>query len=105
MPTTSKATSAKSSTRKAPAAAVKTPVRKPAEPAAKRAATPAKAGTATPRRSQGTRIDPEKRRHYVEVAAYYIAQRRGFINGDETLDWLAAEQEIDRLLLENALSA
>lgn len=40
----------------------------------------------------------EQRAHYVEVAAFYIAERRGFASVDPMEDWLAAEAEIDRLI-------
>lgn len=48
-------------------------------------------------------ISPEQRRHYVEVAAYFIAERRGFLGGSEMEDWVQAEAEIDRLLREGIL--
>ena len=35
----------------------------------------------------------------VEKAAYYAAERRGFEPGHELEDWLAAEQQIDELLM------
>lgn len=41
-------------------------------------------------------LTPQQRRHYIEVAAYYVAERRGFCDGDAMADWIAAEQEIDR---------
>ena len=53
---------------------------------------PKKAVSATPS------IAPDQRRHYVEIAAFYIAERRGFAPGNPLDDWLAAEAEIDRLL-------
>lgn len=34
----------------------------------------------------------------VAEAAYYIAQRRGFVGGDANADWLAAEAEVDSKL-------
>lgn len=37
----------------------------------------------------------ETRRRRIAVAAYYRAERRGFISGSEDDDWLQAEQEID----------
>jgi hypothetical protein len=40
----------------------------------------------------------EQRNHYVQVAAFYIAERRGFAAGDPVADWSAAEQEVDRLI-------
>lgn len=44
-------------------------------------------------------VTPEQRYHYVEVAAYYIAQRRGFDAGFADEDWALAELEIDNLLV------
>lgn len=49
-------------------------------------------------------ITPEQRYHYVEVAAYYIAERRGFDAGSADEDWAQAELEIDRLLAEGRLN-
>lgn len=43
-------------------------------------------------------ITPEQRAHYIEVAAFYIAERRGFAPGDPMADWLAAQAEIDRAI-------
>ena len=51
-----------------------------------------------------TAVGPDQRRSYIEVAAYYIAERRGFIGGNETDDWAAAEVEIDRLLTNGKLN-
>ena len=123
MPATKKAASTKSEPAKTKTA-TKTATRSAAAPTtAKRAAPAARQAamttTATPKAetkvapkaetkrqtTRQARIDPERRRNYVEVAAYYIAERRGFGNGDQTMDWLAAEEEIDRLLQENKLSA
>ena len=49
-------------------------------------------------------VDPDQHRYYVEVAAYYIAERRGFMGGHEAEDWIAAEMEIDRMLGEGKLN-
>lgn len=49
-------------------------------------------------------VTPEQRYHYVEVAAYYIAERRGFDAGSAGEDWAQAELEIDRLLAERQLN-
>jgi cell division septation protein DedD len=54
--------------------------------------------------AHGPHIDPDQRRYYIEVAAYYIAERRGFMGGHEAEDWNAAEVEIDRMLLEGKLN-
>jgi hypothetical protein len=47
-------------------------------------------------------LSDEQRRYYVEVAAYYIAERRGF-SGSQLEDWVQAEAEIDQLLREGIL--
>lgn len=67
----------------------------PAKPITTTAA--AQPNTATPV------IDPEVRYRYIQVAAYYIAERRGFAEGSAEHDWAQAECEIDRLLAENKL--
>jgi hypothetical protein len=49
-------------------------------------------------------VTDERRYHYVEMAAYYIAERRGFDGGDPDGRWAQAELEIDRLLAEGQLN-
>jgi hypothetical protein len=61
-------------------------------------ATAAVSSRASRQTTAATRIEPDQRREYVEIAAYFIAERRGFEGGDETADWLAAEAEIERLM-------
>ena len=56
---------------------------------------------AAPAGAQG--VSGEQRRHYVEVAAYFIAQQRGFEPGNDQDDWLAAEAEVDKLLASGRL--
>jgi hypothetical protein len=53
--------------------------------------------------AKGEELSEDQRRHYVEVAAFYIAERRGFGNEREMDDWIQAEVEIDRLLQEGIL--
>lgn len=48
-------------------------------------------------------VPAEQRRNYIEMAAYYIAERRGFAPGNPLEDWVQAEAEIDRLLAEGRL--
>ena len=60
---------------------------KPAAPAKKAAS-----------KAAGSGVGPDQRRYYIEIAAYYIAERRGFHGGSELDDWVQAEQEIDHLL-------
>ena len=43
-------------------------------------------------------IRPEERRHLIEVAAYYIAERRGFHGASPHDDWLQAEREVDAMI-------
>lgn len=42
---------------------------------------------------------PAEREHMVAVAAYYLAERRGFGPGLEQEDWQRAERQIDRMLI------
>ena len=37
-------------------------------------------------------------RHRIEVAAYYLAEKRGFHPGYELQDWLAAEKQVRQRL-------
>ncbi len=43
-------------------------------------------------------VTVEQRHNYIEVAAFYVAQRRGFAPGNPVDDWAMAEQEVDRLI-------
>ncbi len=85
---------------KKPAAAAK-PAAKPARKSAAKAA--AAATVPIEVKHSAAAPSPEQRRYYVEVAAYYIAERRGFHGGSELSDWVQAEREIDRLLQEGIL--
>lgn len=90
---------AKTGTVKKPAPAKRPAAAKPAVKATpKAAAKPRGAKAKTP-----AAVAPEQRRNYVEVAAYYIAARRGFAPGDPLQDWIQAEAEVDRLLGEGLL--
>jgi hypothetical protein len=44
------------------------------------------------------KLTPEARHTLIAAAAYLRAERRGFVPGHETDDWLAAEVEVDALL-------
>ncbi|NWG31774.1 MAG: DUF2934 domain-containing protein [Rhodocyclaceae bacterium] len=106
-----KATTQQEGEVKAPAAkkpaAPQTPsAKKPAKAKAPAAEKGASRTVAPPEAEQApamTVLTPEQRRLYVEVAAYYIAERRGFQGGSEMDDWVQAEAEIDRLLREGIL--
>ncbi len=91
-PVVAKAPAKKSAATK-PAAAKTKPVDKAAPTAVKKAAAPKKTAPA-PKPA----ITAEQRNNYVEVAAFYIAERRGFAAANPADDWAAAEAEIDRLI-------
>jgi hypothetical protein len=44
-------------------------------------------------------IDPDLRHRLISEAAYALYARRGYVDGFETDDWLAAEGNVDHLLL------
>jgi hypothetical protein len=49
-------------------------------------------------------VSEDQRRNYIEVAAYYIAERRGFFGTSAFEDWTQAEAEVDRMLREGKLN-
>lgn len=113
-PATKKTAASPAAKTKAPAEAKAKAAKKPAAPAAPKASTakkaPAKKAAPTqPATTVAATVDvfpvltPDQRRYYVEVAAFYIAERRGFHGGSEMDDWVQAEAEIDRLLREGIL--
>ena len=53
-------------------------------------------------RSMG--VTPEERHELIAVAAYRRAEHRGFAPGAELQDWLEAEAEIDKSLIESTAS-
>lgn len=105
-----KTSSAKQAAQKSTAAAVKPAKTKPRQPAKSdamvKAGAHAKAASAasvakparSPRKRKPEPVPAMQRMHYIEVAAYHIAERRGFAPGDPLEDWIQAEAEIDRLL-------
>ena len=77
------------------------PAAAPAETA--RAAVAAKTRKADSGARPATHVSPEERHRLVAMAAYYIAERRGFSGGDDMDDWLQAEAEVDRMLQSGAI--
>jgi hypothetical protein len=73
-----------------------------ADPAQVTESTPSRAAPAPARKSPTApppaKLAGEARRALIAEAAYLRAERRGFIPGHETDDWLAAEIEVDALL-------
>ncbi len=49
-------------------------------------------------KEEKTEVTPKQRYQMIAEAAYLRAEKRGFIGGDVTDDWLKAEAEIDRIL-------
>lgn len=45
-----------------------------------------------------TQPSAEQRQHYIEVAAYHIAEKSEFNCGGDLDNWLAAEAKIDQML-------
>lgn len=43
-------------------------------------------------------VTPEQRYQMITESAYFRAEKRGFVGGDPSLDWLEAESEIDRII-------
>ncbi len=79
-----------------PAAKAKVKVAAKAAPKSAPKAAAAKSARSGAKKPAGVPL--EQRRHYVEMAAYYIAERRSFAPGNPLEDWVQAEAEIDRLI-------
>jgi len=110
-PTAAPPVEPKASAKSAPAAKKTAPAKAaPKAVAAAPASAPAAAKKAPPKKAAATKkaapakakapksVSPEQRNHYIEVAAFYIAERRGFAPGNLEEDWLQAAAEIDRLI-------
>lgn len=74
-----------------------------AAPGTAPAAGKAAAGKAAAKEKPAAVVTPEQRENYIEVAAFYIAERRGFASGDPMADWLEAQAEIDRAIANGLL--
>lgn len=98
----SKPAATKAATTAKPAAA-KTATKPKAAAKATSKAAPKAAVKKPAKVAAGNKVPPAQRAHYIEVAAFYIAERRGFAPCDPLQDWVAAEAEIDRLLAEGRL--
>ena len=47
----------------------------------------------------GQFVEPERRAALIAEAAFFRAEKRGFVPGYEIEDWLAAESEVDAKLM------
>jgi hypothetical protein len=63
-----------------------------------RSASPKASRAAQEKSPQRAAVSTDDRRAMIAEAAYLRAERRGFVPGYETEDWLAAEVEVDVLL-------
>ena len=52
----------------------------------------------------GTGVDAAERQRLIAEAAYLMAERRGFEAGDPAQDWINAEEEVNRNLLQGESS-
>lgn len=50
-------------------------------------------------------VSPKERHHGVAEAAYFRAEHRGFLPGNELQDWLDAEAEFDKPLTQVSVSS
>ncbi len=77
-----------------------TPAPAPAKAAAKVEAPKAAAPAAAPAKAAPAKqtVSAETRSRMIAEAAYYIAEKRGFIHGHHDADWAQAEKQIDALL-------
>ncbi len=51
------------------------------------------------RKGASKTVTPEDRWKMIAEAAFFRAEQRGFVPGGEIADWLAAEMEVDALLM------
>jgi hypothetical protein len=66
-------------------------------PAKSIAMNPSKAATGKTTGTRKKTITAEERHHMISTAAYYCAEQRDFIGGNEMADWLAGEAKIDAM--------
>jgi hypothetical protein len=52
----------------------------------------------------GAGVDAAERQRLIAEAAYLMAEQRGFEQGDPAQDWINAEEEVNRLLLQGDIS-
>lgn len=93
-------TAAKSAAKPAEAKPAEAKNDAPAKGAMAKAAVPVKpaAGTAKPAATRPV-LSPAERMKMIAEAAYFLAQKRGFSGGNELSDWVAAEKQVDSLLI------
>lgn len=105
-----KTTTAKSqstSTKKTSSAKSSSPTDKPKTKSAKKStSTTTKSTRAKSTKSaakQTTVLSDVEKAALIEKTAYYIAEARGFVQGDPTQDWLLAESRVNQMIQEGSL--
>lgn len=78
--------------------AKKTTPSTPREKTAKKTTTVRKKATNRPRIAAKTLLSDEQRYQMVAEAAYYNAEKRGFMAGSDIQDWLDAEKKVNASL-------
>lgn len=63
-----------------------------------------KAVAASRKERHSAGIDAAERQRLIAEAAYLMAEQRGFEPGDPAEDWLNAEEEVNRMLLQGEIS-
>lgn len=88
---------------KAPAKKVAAPKAAASKPAASKSTAAAKStapkkSTSAKKGNGHTSVTPEQRYRMICDAAYFRAERRGFVGGNPAQDWVEAEAEINLML-------
>lgn len=76
----------------------KSPAKAVAKATAPKVAPEKKVATTAKTKKVQRQISNEERINLIQVAAFYIAERRGFSPGNEQQDWINAEREIDEMI-------
>ena len=58
------------------------------------------AAVARGKEAHGAGVDTAERQRLIAEAAYLMAEQRGFDAGDPAQDWINAEEEVNRMLLQ-----
>ncbi len=80
------------------------PVKRATKAKTKTTAKPAAVKRAPAKKKKVETITFDERNYMIQSAAYLRAEARGFVNGSEANDWIAAEKEIDLTLKKSKIS-
>ena len=85
----------KPAAKKAATAVKKPAAAKPVSATAAKKTTATKSSVSSKKKME---VSPEQRYMMIAEAAYYRAEKRGFVGGNSAQDWVEAEAEINQLL-------